>query len=99
MGAGELATLRDMELSVVICVLVDESLSLIELKQRAGQRATLGVEFGGTDFPALARAFGGTGVWVDDIDCLALEARAAVRREGFTLIAARIGKRAYDGAF
>ncbi len=99
MGAGELATLRDLRLPIVLCVLVDESLALIEMKQRAGQRPTLGVEFGGTDFPALARAFGGHGVWVDDITALAREAQDALSRDHFTLIAARISKRAYDGAF
>ena len=99
MGAGELATLRDLKLPVIICVLVDESLALIELKQRGSQRPNLGVDFGGTDFPALARAFGGHGVWVDDAETLATEARQAMGRATFTLIAARISKRAYDGAF
>lgn len=99
MGVGELATLRDLRLPVILCVLVDESLALIEMKQRAGQRPTLGVEFGGTDFPALARAFGGHGVWVDDETGLAQAAKDALLREHFTLIAARISKRAYDGAF
>ncbi len=99
MGAGELATLRDLRLPIILCVLVDESLALIELKQRGSQRANLGVDFGGTDFPALAAAFGGHGVWVDDAESLAAEATAALRRTTFTLIAARIGKRAYDGAF
>jgi acetolactate synthase I/II/III large subunit len=99
MGAGELATLRDQRLPIILCVLVDESLALIELKQRGSQRANLGVDFGGTDFPALARAFGGHGVWVDDVTTLATEAKAALARDTFTLIAARIGKRAYDGAF
>jgi acetolactate synthase I/II/III large subunit len=99
MGAGELATLRDLRLPVILCVLVDESLALIELKQRGSQRKNLGVDFGGTDFPALARAFGGIGVWVDDADTLRAEAAAALQRDTFTLIAARIGKGAYDGAF
>jgi acetolactate synthase I/II/III large subunit len=99
MGAGELATLRDLKLPVILCVLVDESLALIALKQRGSQRASLGVEFGGTDFPALARAFGGHGVWVDDVQTLQQEARQALKRDHFTLIAARIGKGAYDGAF
>jgi acetolactate synthase I/II/III large subunit len=99
MGAGELATLRDQRLPIILCVLVDESLALIELKQRGSQRANLGVDFGGTDFPALALAFGGHGVWVDDVTTLAAEAKAALARDTFTLIAARIGKRAYDGAF
>jgi acetolactate synthase-1/2/3 large subunit len=99
MGAGELATLRDLKLPVILCVLVDESLALIELKQRGSQRPNLGVDFGGTDFPALARAFGGHGVWVDDAAALADAAKAALTRDCFTLIAARIGRRAYDGAF
>ena len=103
MGAGELATLAAEGLAVVICVLVDDSLALIELKQRGTQRPNLGVDFGGagqgTDFAALARAFGGHGVEVGDAESLAQAAREALTREGFTLIAARIPRRAYDGAF
>jgi acetolactate synthase-1/2/3 large subunit len=107
MGAGELATLAARGLPVVICVLVDDSLALIELKQRATQRPNLGVDFGpghgvtgtGTDFAALARAFGGHGVEVADRAALAHEVRAALTRDRFTLIAARIPRRAYDGAF
>jgi acetolactate synthase-1/2/3 large subunit len=103
MGAGELATLAAQGLPVVICVLVDDSLALIELKQRSTQRPNLGVDFGGpdmgTDFAALAQAFGGHGVEVADADTLAREASAALSRDRFTLIAARIPRRAYDGAF
>ncbi len=99
MGAGELATLRDLNVPVIVCVLVDASLALIEMKQRSGQRASLGVEFGETDFPALAQAFGGHGAWVDDEKALASEIAAAQHRPGFSVIAARIGKRSYDGAF
>ncbi len=97
MGLGELATLRDMRLPVIVCVLVDESLSLIELKQRNTQRPNLGVDFGGTDFPALARIFGGHGVWVEDRETLVQEAEAALERDTFTLLACRISRRAYDG--
>lgn len=99
MGAGELATLRDLGLPVIVCVMVDESLTLIEMKQRGSQRPNLGVDFGATDFAALAHAFGGTGVWVEDESAMEREVRAAAGRQGFTLIAARIGRRAYDGAF
>ena len=74
MGLGELATLRDLKLPVLICVLVDESLALIEKKQRGSQRPNLGVDFGGSDFPAIARALGGHGVWIDDAETLAREA-------------------------
>jgi acetolactate synthase-1/2/3 large subunit len=103
MGAGELATLAAEGLAVVICVLVDDSLSLIEMKQRATQRPNLGVDFAGsgrgTDFAALARALGGHGVAVTDAGTLATEVQAALERPCFTLIAARIPRRAYDGAF
>jgi acetolactate synthase I/II/III large subunit len=103
MGAGELATLAAEGLSVLVCVLVDHSLSLIEMKQRGSQRPNLGVDFGGpgkgTDFAALARALGGHGVDVFDRESLAREAGAALARDGFTLVAAHIPRRAYDGAF
>ena len=103
MGAGELATLSAQGLPVVICVLVDHSLTLIEMKQRASQRPNLGVDFAGhgqgTDFAALARAFGGFGVDVSDCASLADAARDALGRDRFTLIAAHIPRRAYDGAF
>lgn len=103
MGAGELATLAAQRLPILICVLVDHSLTLIEMKQRASQRPNLGVDFGGpgagTDFAALVRAFGGHGVDVSDSATLAAEAEAALARDRFTLIAAHIPRRAYDGAF
>ncbi|MCU0826205.1 MAG: thiamine pyrophosphate-binding protein [Tabrizicola sp.] len=103
MGAGELATLAEQRLPIVICVLVDQSLTLIEMKQRASQRPNLGVDFGGlgrgTDFAALAQAFGGHGVDVRDSAALMREAQAALTRDHFTLIAAHIPRRAYDGAF
>ncbi len=103
MGAGELATLTAQDLPIVICVLVDHSLTLIEMKQRASQRPNLAVDFGGpgrgTDFAALARAFGGHGVNVSDSATLMREAQAALSRDHFTLIAAHIPRRAYDGAF
>ncbi len=99
MGLGELAAIRDLGLPVIICVLVDESLALIEMKQRSSQRPNQGVDFGGTDFPAVAAAMGGHGVWVDDAEGLAAEAAAALQRDTFTLLACRIGRRAYDGTF
>jgi acetolactate synthase I/II/III large subunit len=99
MGLGELATLRDLKLPLIICVLVDESLALIELKQRATQRPNAAVDFGGTDFPAVARAMGGHSVWIDDAGTLRREADAALSRETFTLLACRINRRAYDGTF
>ncbi len=99
MVLGELATLRDLELPVVIVCLVDNALSLIEMKQRQMQLPRQGVDFGGTDFAAVARALGGHGANVTTVADLEAEASAAFARKGFTLLAAVIGDRAYDGAF
>lgn len=97
MCLGELSTLRDLKIPVIICVLVDSSLSLIELKQRSSQRPNVGVDFGETDFPAVAQAYGGHGVWIENRADLEREAEAALNRESFTLLACRIPARAYDG--
>ena len=56
MVLGELATVRDLNLAIPIVVFVDRQLGLIELKQRTSQLPGLAVDFGATDFPALARA-------------------------------------------
>lgn len=99
MGVGELATLRDLGLPVIVCVMVDESLTLIEMKQRHAGLRNLGVDFGATDFPALATAFGGHGLWVDDVASMESALREALERPGFSLLAVRIGRKAYDNAF
>lgn len=99
MVLGELATLRDLKLPLVIAVFVDRQLALIELKQRATGRDNLGVDFGGTDFAAVAEVMGGTGRIAADAAEVERETRAAFAREGFTLIAIPIGRRAYDGTF
>lgn len=99
MTLGELATLRDLELPVVIAVLVDRSLGLIALKQRQQNLARAGVDFGGTDFAAVARAMGGHGVDIENAATLEREARAGFSRKGFTLLACHISEDAYAGAF
>lgn len=99
MVLGELATLRDLRLPVVIAVLVDESLGLIALKQRQLGFKQAGVDFGATDFAAVAQAMGGHGATMSDRDSLKREAAAAFERNGFTLLACRIDARDYEGAF
>lgn len=99
MGLGELATLREHKIPILIGLLVDESLTLIEMKQRASQRPNLGVDFTGSDFPALATAMGGHGVWIDDAESLRAEATDALSRDCFTVLACRIGRKSYDGRF
>jgi acetolactate synthase-1/2/3 large subunit len=97
MGLGELATARELGLPVVIVVLVDRSLALIEMKQRATQRPNAAVDFSGSDFPAVAQALGGVGRWIDDAPTLASEMAAALACDAFTVLACRIDRRAYDG--
>ena len=99
MVLGELATLRDLRLPVVVVVLVDRALGLIALKQRQIGMPRAGVDIGETDFAAVARATGGHGVTIDDREILAHEAEAAFRRDGFTLRACRIDAGSYEGAF
>ncbi|SFD52548.1 acetolactate synthase-1/2/3 large subunit [Bosea sp. CRIB-10] len=99
MVLGELATLRDLALPVVIVVLVDESLGLIALKQKQMGLKRTGVDLGATDFAAVALAMGGHGVAIGDRDTLRREAKAAFGRRGFSLLACRIDAASYEGAF
>lgn len=99
MVLGELATLRDLKLPVVIVVFVDASLALIELKQRNAGLRNLGVDFGATDFAAVAQALGGIGVTVRDRAALDEAVRDGLTAGTFTVIAAEIGPHAYDGRF
>jgi acetolactate synthase-1/2/3 large subunit len=99
MVLGELATLRDLKLPIVIVVFVDASLALIELKQRGAGFANLGVDFGRTDFAAVAQALGGCGVDVTSRAELGRAVTEGLAAETFTLIAAQIERQAYDGRF
>ena len=99
MIAGELATLRDLGLSLPIVVLVDKSLALIARKQTAMQLPRRGVDFGATDFAAVARAYGGHGTVVKSVESLQSELSAAWGGNGFRVIACPVDKRDYDGAF
>ena len=99
MVLGELATLRDLKLPLVIVVFVDASLALIELKQRDTGFANLGVDFGRTDFAAVAQALGGRGVDVDNRAALGRAVTEGLAADTFTLIAAQIERQAYDGRF
>ncbi|MDK3074881.1 thiamine pyrophosphate-binding protein [Sedimentitalea sp. JM2-8] len=97
MVAGELATAAELGTAVIFVVFVDASLALIELKHRQRQMANRGVDFARHDFAAIGRAFGGHGVTVSnraELDRALLEAMAA---DCFTVIAAVIEAKAYDG--
>jgi acetolactate synthase-1/2/3 large subunit len=96
MVIGELATLRDLRLPVVIVCFADRSLALIELKQRRLNLPNLGVDFPPTDFVAVARAYGGHGVRAERVDALEGAVREALtRRTAFTLIETPVDKAEY----
>jgi len=97
MVLGELATARDMKLPVVVVVFVDESLALIEKKQRESELENQGVDFGATDFTAVAEAMGGYGMTVRDRESLAKALADGLAADSFTIISAVIGRQAYDG--
>jgi acetolactate synthase-1/2/3 large subunit len=97
MTLGELATARDAGTPVIIFVFADESLALIELKQRGNKQPNLGVDFTGTNFAGVARAMGGDGYDVASRAELEAAIDAAQRSSVFSLIACRISRKAYDG--
>ncbi len=99
MVLGELASSRDLALPVVVVVFVDASLALIEIKQRGAGFENVGVDFGETDFAAVARALGGRGVDVASRAELRQAVEEGLAAEIFTVIAAHIDRGAYDGRF
>lgn len=97
MVAGELATAAEYAIAPVFVVFVDRSLALIELKQRQRQMPNTGVDFGQHDFAAIGRAFGGHGVTVHTRTDLQQALTTALAADRFTVIAAEIPRRDYDG--
>lgn len=96
---GELATLRDLKLAVIVVVFIDASLALIEMKQRGARLTNLGVDLGTIDFRAVATAFGGHGTDVRDAAALEQGLAGALDCEGFTLLACHIEQKSYNGLF
>ena len=99
MVIGELATARDMAINLTVIVLVDEALSLIDLKQSRSTLPQLGVNFGATDIVAVAKAYGGASEWVTDKKELIGATNRAFMNDGFSVLACRIDKSEYAGAF
>ncbi|GIT92021.1 acetolactate synthase [Jannaschia pagri] len=97
MVTGELASAAALGQPVVFVVFVDRSLALIELKQRQRQMANAGVDFARFDYAAIAQGFGGNGVTVSDREGLRVAMTEALAADTFTVIAAEIDRKAYDG--
>ncbi|MEL6639914.1 MAG: thiamine pyrophosphate-dependent enzyme, partial [Pseudomonadota bacterium] len=83
--------------NTIFVVFVDESLALIELKQRQRQLPNAGVDFRGHDYAAIGEAFGGKGYTVTNRTELRAALEAAESAETFVLIAVVIDKKSYDG--
>lgn len=99
MGAGELASLREMARQLTIVVLSDDSLALIEKKQTAMQLPSHGVEFGASDVAGICRAYGGTGYDVTNHLELERALEESWKSDCFSVVSCRISKKSYDLAF
>lgn len=97
MVAGDLATAAELKTNCIFVVFVDASLALIELKQRGRQMKNAGVDFAEHDFAAIGRAFGGAGATVTSREELEAALKDAQAAETFTVIAAVVDRRSYDG--
>jgi len=97
MVAGELSTAAELGGNPIFVVFVDASLSLIELKQRQRQMVNNGVDFGHHDFASIGEAFGGNGITVNTREELRTALEIAQSSDKFSVIAAVIESKAYDG--
>ena len=95
MTLGELGTAAELGLDLVLVYFSDQSLALIEEKQRRMRLPRLGVSFQNPEVTALAQAFGAEGRRVTEPGALTAEVAAAVARGGLTLIEAVIDPRHY----
>jgi acetolactate synthase-1/2/3 large subunit len=99
MCLGELSTVKERGLPIIIIVFVDASIALIEKKQRERGLCNTGVYFDKVDFVAIANAFGGTGYDVFDNEQLISAIKQANNNKDFSIIACHIPRSSYDGTF
>lgn len=97
MVLGELATLRDLNAPVTVLVVVDGSYSLIAQKQNAEGYQAAGVDFGVTDYVALASAMGIKAIIATDAETLAQAIGEAATAKMPRLIAVPMPRAAYRG--
>ncbi len=97
MVLGELSTAHELKLNTIFVVFVDASLSLIEMKQRKRGMENTAVDFNWYDFATIGKSFGGNGFTVRNKDELRKALTKALEFETFTIIAAIIDRKSYDG--
>jgi acetolactate synthase-1/2/3 large subunit len=97
MGLGDLATLRDEALPIVIVVFQDQSLALIELKQRQASLPPAGVRLGVTYFEDVAQACGGNGERIASVASFKGALQRAFEADVFSIIVCEIEAEDYAG--
>jgi acetolactate synthase I/II/III large subunit len=95
MTIAELETLRRFSLPVTVIVFNDSLLSLIEIKQGAGQGGDDAVRFRRTDFEAIARGYGLSARSAETPDELASVLRELLTTDGPSLIDAKVNPAGY----
>lgn len=96
MVLAELETLSRLQLPVCVTVFNDSALTLIRLKQRDGQGGGTAVQYGVTDFAAVARAMGMSATVVDDSRQLHDAFLDAYRHGGPYLVDVRLDPSEYE---
>ncbi len=96
MCMGELVTAAENEWPIVVVVLDDATLSLIALKQERIAHPDRGVRFANPAWEALARSVGGRAVLASNAETVTRAVRRGLaKRDGLTLVAARIDDAPY----
>ena len=96
MALSELETLQRLNLPVVVAVFNDSELTLIRLKQKAGQGGSAAVAYGPTDFAAVARGMGVAATVVTEGEQLAAAFEGALVSNRPHLVDVRLDATEYD---
>ncbi|MDB4897162.1 MAG: thiamine pyrophosphate-binding protein, partial [Firmicutes bacterium] len=91
----EVETAVRLGLGVVFCVLNDQELALIKLKQEKHSYHAVGTDFSGADYAAIGRAMGAEGARVESLADLRAALADALRRGGPTVLDIRINPAEY----
>lgn len=97
MGAGEIGVAVQEQANVKVVVFNDASIALIEVKQRRRQFPLHGMRYPPTDFAAIARGFGATGIRVETLAQLEPALRQAMATPGPVVVDVAVDGQAYHG--
>ena len=95
MAVHELETATRLGVRLIVVVFDDEALSLIKLKQIRIKQPANGVDFGPTDYVALAKAYGITGYSVTSEESFRTALQEALQSEHPTLISVKVDAAEY----